>query len=342
MAGLGRAAGGLPRRGRRARAVHRPRTRRRADPGRAGAADARRPGAAPRPGLRGHRRQRHPAPHLRRPHRGRPSRPGVRAFAGRGATLPTAGLPAPGAMLGPPASWPVRRPVGSGRSTRSSTRCPTATAPSTRTRRTVSGSPTAPCGARTGRTRGSGATGSSPSAATRCSPRRTGRPAGRPHPSRSSPRRPARRACGGRPRPGPAGCCGAVATCCRTCCASPPTSRATAPGAPAPGWTCARRPRSPRRSRPCRRPPGAVAWSGRQHAVGSPAAPDPLRRSGPARGTPHRGERDRGGARGRGGGCRHGRGARGRRRTGTNLTGVPGGACAAAGRSAARTTAITG
>ncbi len=31
-----------------------------------------------------------------------------------------------------------------------------------------------------------------------------------------------------------------------------------------------------------------------------------------------------------------------RRRTGTNLTGVPGGACAAAGRSAARTTAITG
>ncbi len=47
-------------------------------------------------------------------------------------------------------------------------------------------------------------------------------------------------------------------------CASPPTNCTTGPGAPAPTWTCARRPRSRRRSRPLPAAGGGVGRGGRR------------------------------------------------------------------------------
>lgn len=77
----------------------------------------------------------------------------------------------------------------------------------------------------------------------------TGQP---PSPEPEFPRRPGPRPCCGWPRPAPPGWSGAPRTCCRNCCAWPPTRCITRPAAPAPTSTCTPRPRSRRRWRPCR------------------------------------------------------------------------------------------
>lgn len=99
---------------------------------------------------------------------------------------------------------------------------------------------------------GSGGTGNSPCASTRCSNRRASPPGPPPRPSPSSLRPPGRPACGGWPPRGRGGWPGGAPTCCRNCSPWPPPRCDTGRAAPAPGSTSA--PRTPWRPRwpPCR------------------------------------------------------------------------------------------